>query len=110
MIPTSNCEPLDRGETASPKGDSSTVAVQVAGVHDVGGMKRFRRAPVDHVQAQAEAQARMDAERLRRGRHFSYTLLTTGLRREGRGTTRQHLAATGGDDELETGKENGDDH
>jgi hypothetical protein len=52
----------------------------------------------------------VDAERLRRRRDFSYTLLPAGLRREGRGAAREDLAPTGGDDELETGKENGDDH
>jgi hypothetical protein len=39
MLPTSNCEPLDRGETESPKGDSSTVAVQAAGSR--GGRSGF---------------------------------------------------------------------
>jgi hypothetical protein len=52
----------------------------------------------------------VDTESLRGRGDLADLLLAPGLRRQGGGTAREDLPATGGNDEGEAGKENAGDH
>ena len=96
---------LDRGADRLQPHEQPLPAIGDAG--RIGWHERQRRTAGERL---AERRPGSDAERLRSWGRLPHACLPARLRRERRGHAQQLFAVTGGDGQLEAGKEDADDH